>query len=97
VIWRIKIPLLLPSLVLTLLFSLIATLQTYSEPMTLLAMSPSISTTFFPMMKIYQDGFGTDDLSGSAATSVVLAVGTVVVSLGLLRILQRRTMSEDAR
>ncbi|MFJ9173737.1 carbohydrate ABC transporter permease [Streptomyces sp. NPDC102360] len=94
--WRIKIPLVAPALVLTLLFSLIATLQTYSEPMTLLTMSPSISSSFFPMMKIYQDGFGTDDLSGSAAMSVVLAAGTVIVSLGLLRMLQRRTMNEDA-
>ncbi|WP_306317047.1 MULTISPECIES: carbohydrate ABC transporter permease [unclassified Streptomyces] len=94
--WRIKVPLLAPALVLTLLFSVIATLQTYSEPMTLLSMSPSISSSFFPMMKIYQDGFGTDDLSGSAAMSVVLAAGTVIVSLGLLRMLQRRTISEDA-
>lgn len=90
----IKIPLLTPSIILTLLFSLIATLQTYSEPTTLRAISPSISYSFFPLMKIYRDAFGTDNVSGAAAASVVLALGTLIVSLGLLRLLQRRTFEE---
>lgn len=94
VAWRIKIPLIAPSFVLTLLFSLIATLQAYSEPTTLRAISPTISYSFFPLMKIYRDAFGTDDVSGAAAASVVLALGTLVISLGLLRLLQRRTFEE---
>jgi multiple sugar transport system permease protein len=92
--WRIKIPLLSPALVLTLLFSLIATLQAYSEPTTLRSMSNSISYSFFPLMKIYRDAFGTDNISGAAAASVVLALGTLVISLALLKLLQRRTLGE---
>jgi len=92
--WRIKIPLLSPALLLTLLFSLIATLQAYSEPMTLKTMSNSISYSFFPLMKVYRDAFGVDNISGAAATSVVLALGTLIVSLLLLRVLQRRTFEE---
>jgi multiple sugar transport system permease protein len=92
--WRVKIPLIAPSFVLTLLFSLIATLQAYSEPTTLRSISSTISFSFFPLMKIYRDAFGTDDVSGAAAASVVLALGTLLVSLGLLRLLQRRTFEE---
>ena len=93
--WRIKIPLLTPALVLTLLFSLIATLQAYSEPTTLRSLSNSISFNFFPLMKVYRDAFANDDLSGAAATSVVLALGTLIISLALLRVLQRRTFEES--
>jgi len=92
--WRIKIPLLAPALVLTLLFSLIGTLQAYSEPTTLKSLSNSISSTFFPLMKVYQDAFSLDDISGAAAASVILALGTLVVSLLLLRALQRRTFDD---
>jgi multiple sugar transport system permease protein len=93
--WRIKIPLLTPALVLTLLFSLIATLQAYSEPQTLRSLSNSISFSFFPLMKVYRDAFATDNVSGAAAASVVLALGTLVISLALLRLLQRRTFEES--
>ncbi|RYV51949.1 carbohydrate ABC transporter permease [Pengzhenrongella frigida] len=95
VAWRIKIPLLTPALVLTLLFSLIATLQAYSEPTTLRSISSSISYSFFPLMKIYRDAFGTDDVSGAAAASVVMALGTLLISLVLLRLLQRRTFEDE--
>ena len=91
----IKIPLMTPALVLTFLFSLIATLQAYGEPQTLKSLTSTISFTFFPLMKVYRDAFGTDDVAGAAATSVVLAIGTLAVSLGLLRLLQRRAFAEE--
>ncbi|GAA2075916.1 carbohydrate ABC transporter permease [Microbacterium hatanonis] len=93
--WRIKVPLLTPALILTFLFSIIATLQAYSEPTTLRAMSNSISFNFFPLMKIYRDAFNLDNTSGAAAASVILALGTLIISLGLLRLLQRRTFGEN--
>lgn len=93
--WRIKVPLLTPALILTFLFSIIATLQAYSEPTTLRTMSNSISFNFFPLMKIYRDAFGLDNTSGAAAASVLLALGTLAISLGLLRLLQRRTFGES--
>jgi multiple sugar transport system permease protein len=94
--WRIKIPLLAPALLLTLIFSLIGTLQAYSEPTTLKSLSNTIGTSFFPLMKVYRDAFALDDVSGAAAMSVVLAIGTLIVSALLLRVLQRRTF-EQAR
>lgn len=92
--WRIKIPLVAPALVLTGLFSLIGTLQVYGEPMTLRPMTNEISQTWVPLMKIYRDAFARDDLSLAAASSVVLALGTLVVSIVLLRITQKQAFGE---
>ncbi|NUW41268.1 carbohydrate ABC transporter permease [Nonomuraea rhodomycinica] len=94
--WRIKIPLVAPALVLTGLFSVIGTLQLYSEPATLRPMSTTISFTWVPLMKIYQEAFMNDNLGGAAAASVVLALGILVLSLLLLRFFQRRTFGDDA-
>ncbi|GMA32889.1 carbohydrate ABC transporter permease [Litorihabitans aurantiacus] len=83
---RIKIPLVAPALVLTGLFALIGTLQVYGEPTTLRPMTNDISQTWVPLMKIYRDAFVRDDLSLAAASSVVLAVATLVMSVILLRL-----------
>jgi multiple sugar transport system permease protein len=88
--WRIKVPLVAPALVLTGLFSLIGTLQVYGEPTMLRPMTTEISQTWVPMLQIYRDGFIRDDLPLAAAGSVVLAAGTLLVSLLLLRFTRRR-------
>lgn len=93
--WRIKIPLLTPALLLTFIFSLLGTLQAYSEPTTLKSLSDAISSSFFPLMKVYRDAFALDDTSGAAAMSVILALGTLLVSVLLLRVLQRRTLEQS--
>ncbi|WP_219729539.1 carbohydrate ABC transporter permease [Quadrisphaera sp. INWT6] len=88
--WRIKVPLVAPALVLTGLFSLIGTLQVYGEPTTLRPMTSAISQTWVPLMTIYRDAFTRDDLPLAAAESVLLAGLTVVLSVVLLRLNQRR-------
>jgi multiple sugar transport system permease protein len=88
---RIKVPLLAPALVLTGLFSVIGTIQLYSEPTTLRPLTTTISSTWVPLMKIYQEAFMNDNLGGAAAASVVLAVGTLLVSLAILRFFAKRT------
>ncbi|MGP4110776.1 carbohydrate ABC transporter permease [Streptomyces sp. 4N509B] len=88
--WRIKVPLVVPALILTGLFSLVGTLQVYGEPTTLKPMTNEISQTWVPLMHIYRSGFIQDDLPLAAAGSVVLAVGTFLVSLLVLRVAQRR-------
>ncbi|MCI2238933.1 sugar ABC transporter permease [Paenibacillus sp. TRM 82003] len=91
---RVKVPLVVPALVLTGLFALIGTLQVYGEPTTLQPMTTSISQTWVPLMTIYRDAFTRDDLPLAAAASVLLAVGTLVVSVLLLRTTQRRAFGE---
>jgi multiple sugar transport system permease protein len=88
---RIKIPLVVPALVLTGIFSLIGALQLYGEPTTLKPLTNVISQTWVPLMTIYRNAFLTDDLPGAAALSVVLALGTVLVSALVLWITNRRT------
>jgi multiple sugar transport system permease protein len=88
--WRIKIPLVAPALVLTGLFALIGTLQVYSEPTTLRPMTTEISQTWVPLMHIYRNAFLRDDLPLASAASVLLAAGTLVISIVLLNITQKR-------
>ncbi|HEX6355666.1 sugar ABC transporter permease [Actinophytocola sp.] len=94
--WRIKIPLVAPALVLTGLFSVIGTLQLYNEPATVRPMTSTISRSWSPLMEIYEEAFAGDNLGGAAASSVVLALGILVISLLLLRFLQRRTFGGNA-
>ncbi len=91
----IKVPLVVPALVLTAIFSLIGTLQLYSEPATLQPMASAISNNWVPLMSIYQNAFGNDNLPQAAAASTVLAVGTVVVSALVLRFVNRRRMAGE--
>jgi multiple sugar transport system permease protein len=94
---RIKIPLLTPALVLTTVFSLIATLQVFNEPTTLRPLTNVISSSWMPLMKVYRDAFIDGDLYSAAATSVILAVLTLALSFGLLRSVQRRAFAEEDR
>jgi multiple sugar transport system permease protein len=87
---RIKIPLITPALVMTGVFALIATLQVFNEPATLQPLSDSISSTWVPLMAIYRDAFVNNDIHSAAAASVVLALGTLLVSLVVLTVLRRR-------
>ena len=93
--WRIKIPILLPSLIMTFVFSLIATLQVFAEPMTLKPLSNTISTTWTPLMKVYRDAFTRNDIYSAAATSVVIAVATFVLSFGFLKLVGNRAFNQE--
>ncbi|MBA2813351.1 sugar ABC transporter permease [Streptomyces sp. KM273126] len=94
---RIKIPMVAPSLVLTFFFSIIATLQVFSEPTTLKPLTNSVSTTWSPLMKVYQDAFGKGDIHAAAAGAVIIAVATLVLSFGFLRAAGSRSRQEEAR
>jgi multiple sugar transport system permease protein len=97
--WRmarsIKLPLLTPALVMTLLFSTISTLQVFNEPMTLKPLTNVISTTWTPMMKVYRDGFINADPYTAAAGAIILGAASLVLSLSALRLVQRRAFGED--
>jgi multiple sugar transport system permease protein len=92
---RIKIPIIVPSIVLTAIFSLISTLQLFNEPNTLRPLTNSISTTFTPMMKVYRDAFIRNDFYTASATSVVIAVVIFALSWGVLQVIQRRAFAGE--
>jgi multiple sugar transport system permease protein len=92
---RIKIPIVLPSLVMTFVFSLIATLQVFAEPTTLRPLSNTISATWTPLMKVYRDAFVRNDIYSAAATSVVIAVVTFALSYGFLKLVGSRAFTQE--
>ncbi|MDX2529614.1 carbohydrate ABC transporter permease [Streptomyces europaeiscabiei] len=94
---RIKIPMVAPSLVLTFFFSIIATLQVFSEPTTLKPLTNSVSTTWSPLMKVYRDAFGEGDIYSAAAGAVIIAVATLVLSFGFLRAANSRNKRDDSQ
>ncbi len=92
---RIKIPIVIPSLIMTFVFSLIATLQVFAEPTTLRPLSNSISTTWSPLMKVYRDAFIRDDIYSAAATSIIIAAATFILSFGFLRLVGNRAFNQE--
>jgi multiple sugar transport system permease protein len=92
---RIKIPLVTPALIMTTVFSTIATLQVFSEPTTLRPLTNSLPSGWTPLMKIYQDAFVRNDVYTAAAASIVIACATLVLSFGFLRLVQARAFAQE--
>jgi multiple sugar transport system permease protein len=88
---RIKVPMLVPALVMTGFFSIIATIQVFAEPMILRPLTNSIPSTWTPLMKVHRDAFAVGDHYSAAATSLLLAVATLLLSFTFLRLFGRRT------
>ncbi|WP_033337625.1 carbohydrate ABC transporter permease [Catenuloplanes japonicus] len=88
--WRIKIPLLAPALIMTSVFSLIGMLQVFSEPNTVKSVTNSITPDWVPLMRIYQQAFIENDVYLGSATSVLLALVTVLLSLAALAVFRLR-------
>ena len=89
------IPIITPSLVMTALFSMIATLQVFAEPTTLRPLTNSLSTSWSPLMLVYRDPFLRDDIYSAAATSIIIALASFVISFVFLRLVQRRAFGQE--
>jgi multiple sugar transport system permease protein len=87
---RIKLPMVRSSLILTAIFSIIGTLQLFSEPQVLRAIATDISSSYTPNLLAYTQAFTANNPNYAAAIAVVLAVGTFILSFGFLRLVQRR-------
>jgi multiple sugar transport system permease protein len=92
---RIKIPIIAPSIVMTALFSMVATLQVFAEPTTLRPLTNTLSTSWTPLMKVYRDAFTRDDIYSAAATSIIIALATFALSFIFLKIVQRRAFGQE--
>lgn len=87
---RIKLPLVVPALVLSTLFSLIGTFQLFNEPQILRPLSNAIGSTFSPNMYAFASAFNNQNPYYAGAISVVLALVTFVLSFGFIRLSQRQ-------
>jgi len=86
---RIKVPLVRPALVLTAVFSIIGTLQLFSEPTIVRSLTGNVTATYTPIMAAYYAAFGRNDANYAAAIAVTLAVVTFALSYAFMRIAQR--------
>jgi multiple sugar transport system permease protein len=91
--WRIartvKIPLVAPALVLTCIFSIIGTLQLFTEPLVLSSISNNVTSDYTPNYYAFFTAFSNNNYTYTAALSVVLALVTFVFSFGFLKLTQR--------
>ena len=88
--WSIKIPLVMPALVLTGAFSIIGTLQLFTEPIVFRAISTNVTSSFTPNLLAYTTA-SANNYPLAAAISVVLAVATFILSFTFLRATARRS------
>jgi len=87
---RIKIPMIAPALVLTGVFSMIATLQVFNEPQTLYPLTNTISLDWMPLMRVYDLAFNYNNIYGAAALAMLIAGFMFVLSYGLLWVSNKR-------
>lgn len=74
IIWSIKLPMLKNAALLTVLMSIVGTVQWFDEPTVLRTMVPSIDSNYTPLMMAYQQAFGANNVGGASAISVLMAV-----------------------
>jgi multiple sugar transport system permease protein len=88
--WSIKIPMVMPAIVLTTVFSIIGTLQLLAEPQVFRTFSSAVSSTYTPNLTVYSTS-SIPNFNLAAAFSVVLALATFALSFTFLRFTQRRS------
>ena len=87
----IKIPQLVPALIMTVLFAIIGTLQLFNEPLILSLITKSVTRTYTPNLMAYTEAFSNNNSYLAAAISVVLAVVTAICSFAFLSVVNRRS------
>src|SRR5258707_11727 len=91
--WRIarsiKIPMVAPALVLTCVFSIIGTLQLFTEPVVLSSISNSVTSSYTPNYYAYFTAFSNNNYTYTAALCVILALVSFAFSFGFLKLTQR--------
>lgn len=95
--WSIKIPLVMPAISLTGVFSIIGTIQLYNEPMILKPFTSAIGADYTPNMAVQNVGFTFNDYGLAAAMAIILALGTFVLSFFFTKLTGGQTKNGGAR
>lgn len=92
--WRtnlyVRLPLIRPALILTVVFSIIGTLQLFNEPQVLSQVSSYITTTYTPNISAYNQSFTDNNTNLASAEAVILALVAAVLSFGFLKLVTGR-------
>lgn len=83
-IWYIKLPLLLPAIIMALIFTIIGTSQIFNEPYILSSLT-FVSPALTPNMYIYTTAFSYGAFNYAGAMAIILAIITFVISFVFIR------------
>lgn len=86
---RLKLPLILPALLLGVLFALIGTLQLFNEPLILSRIAGAITSKYTPNIYAYNVAFVDTNYYYGGALAVILGLLTFVFSYGFMRLTRR--------
>lgn len=89
IVRSIQLPLIRPAVMLTVIFSIIGTLQLFAEPQVLMTMSSGITSEYTPNMSAYAFAFQYNDVGMAAAQAVIIAVSAFVLSAIALAVSNR--------
>jgi multiple sugar transport system permease protein len=95
---QIKVPLVAPALVITLVFSIIGSLQQFADPAVLAGITSAIDSRFTPNLAVYNLAMNENQPGQAAALSLVVAVLAFALSIAVLRLRDRpRRRRKEAR
>lgn len=87
----IKTPMIRPTAFVALVFTIIGSLQLFTEPLVLRGFTGAVSSTWSPSLYVYEAAFVAGDYGRAAAASVLLAVVAAVLSAVVMRLSIRRS------
>ncbi|MDO5066843.1 MAG: sugar ABC transporter permease [Propionibacteriaceae bacterium] len=93
IVRHVQLPLIRSAVMLTIIFSIIGTLQLFAEPRLLQSMSAGISSEYTPNMSTYAYAFQYNMIGMAAAQAVIIAVSAFILSalaLGIAQWTERR-------
>ncbi|WP_157250015.1 carbohydrate ABC transporter permease [Nonomuraea typhae] len=88
--FSVKLPLIRGAVVTTLLFTIIGSLQLFTEPMVFDNSSDGVVSTWTPNMYAYNEAFGNNDYGQAGAASILLALLAAVLSFVVTKWSNRR-------
>ena len=89
--WSIKVPMIRPTMFVALVFTVIGSLQLFTEPLVLRGFTGSVTSTWSPSLYVYEAAFIAGDYGRAAAASVLLAVVSALLSALVMRLSARRS------
>ena len=89
----IKFPLILPALSVIMLFTIIGTLQLFTEPNIISKATASVTSTWVPNLWAYDAAFIRHNLNQAAAASIIIAGLAAILSLAVTRLSSRMNKS----
>lgn len=87
----IQLPLIMPALILTGVFSIIGTLQLFAEAQVLTTVAPSIDSQYTPNLSAYTTAFAYNDYNVAAAQAVLIALVAFGLSFTFLTLSNRKS------